>query len=185
MDVIKAILARQSIGKVKPDPIPRSTIEQLLTAAVQAPNHYDARPWRFVVLTGNGLLQLGEVMARIMQDRYPQLDSAALDKEKAKPLRAPLIIAVGVDRPADPRVVEVENICAAAAACQNILLAALDFGLVGYWRTGDAAREPDVKTFLGLAPEQDLIAFLYLGYPVSLPALRERTGFEDRTIWMG
>ena len=39
MEILDAILTRHSIAKVKPDPIPKETIERLLQAAVQAPNH--------------------------------------------------------------------------------------------------------------------------------------------------
>ena len=52
MEVYKAIHTRQSIGQVKPDPVSRDLIEKILSAAVQAPNHYKVRPWRFVVMTG-------------------------------------------------------------------------------------------------------------------------------------
>jgi nitroreductase len=52
VELFEAIYQRQSIGKVKADPVPRELIEQLLSAAVQAPNHHKVRPWRFVVLQG-------------------------------------------------------------------------------------------------------------------------------------
>lgn len=184
MNVIEAIRGRRSVGKMKPDPVPRDVIEQLLDAAVQAPNHFDVRPWRFVVLTGDGRRKLGDVMADVFRRSYPDAEATALEKERLKPLRAPLVIAVGVDRPADSRILEIENVCAAAAACENILLAAGEFGLGGHWRTGTAAREPAIKEFLGLSSDQHLIAFLYLGYPEVLPEARQRHSFEDRTVWI-
>jgi nitroreductase len=184
MNTIEAIYARRSLGKVKSEPVPRNVIERLLGAAVQAPNHYNVRPWRFVVLTGAGLSRLGDVMADVLQRRFPDLEESALQKERSKPLRAPLIIAVGADEPKEPRVKDVENICAAAAAAENILLAAQDLGLAGYWRTGDAALDEDVKGFLGLNQAQHLIGFLYLGYPAGEPDPQERPGFEDRTTWI-
>ena len=184
MNTIEAIYARQSVGKVREDAIPRAEIQRLLGAAVQAPNHHKIRPWRFVVITGKARNRLGEVMAQSLRRQFPQVTEDGLEKQRAKPLRAPLIIAVGVDRASEPNIIEVENVCAAAAACENLLLAATDMGLAGYWRSGDAARDPDVKRLLGLAPEQELIAFLYLGYPEEIPARRDRPGFEDRTTWL-
>ena len=184
MDALQAIQTRHSVGKVKPDAIPRDVIEKLLNAAVQAPNHYHVRPWRFVVLTGNGRNQFGEVMAQSMKARFPQLTDDALDKERAKPLRSPVLIAVGVDKPSESKVLEIENICAAAAACENILLAAHALGLAAQWRTGDAARDPMVKKFLGFAEDQHIISFLYVGYPDVAPDAAPRPGFEDRTVWM-
>jgi nitroreductase len=184
MKVIEAIYARQSVGNVRQDPIPRAEIEKLLGAAAQAPNHYKVRPWRFIVIEGEARKLLGEVLAQAFLRKSPQVGQDGLDKERAKPFRAPLIIAVGVDRPAEPRVQEIENVCAAAAACQNILLAAVELGIAGYWRTGDAVRDPEVKAHLGLAPEQELIAFLYLGYPALPAERRQRPGFDDRTTWL-
>jgi nitroreductase len=183
MDALQAIHSRQSVAAVKPDPVPPELIEKLLSAAVQAPNHYKVRPWRFVVLTGKGREGLGKAMAESFSKRFPDLPPAALDKERAKPLRAPLLIAVGVDKPAESKVLEIENICAAAAACQNLLLAAQALGLAVKWRTGDAARDPLVKQFLGFEADQPLIAFLYIGYAENEPDPVVRPGFEDRTVW--
>lgn len=184
MEVIEAIFSRQSITNLRPDPVPRELVERLLAAAVQAPNHYRVRPWRFVVLQGQARERLGDVFAEILRDAHPDVPEAALEKEKAKALRSPLLIAVGVDAPADARVVEVENICAAAAAVENVLLAAPALGLACKWRTGDAARDPRVKAFLGFEPDQHLISFLYIGFPEGEPAPVERPNFEDRTTWM-
>ncbi len=184
MDVIEAIRTRKSSGVLKPDPIPQDVIQRLLEAAVQAPNHYKVRPWRFIVIMGDGRNRLGDLLAESLRRRFPDLEGAALDRERAKPLRAPVLIAVGVDPPAEGRVLEIENICAAAAACENMLLAAVGLGLEGHWRTGDAARDPAVKQFLGFGVEQTIIAFLYLGHPEVVAAPPDRPGFEDRTRWM-
>lgn len=188
MNTLDAITMRQSIGKVKPDPVPREMIEKLLSAAAQAPNHYKVRPWRFVVLIESARDRLGEVMAGSFIEKFPDLppdsQSKALEKERSKPLRSPVLIAVGVDKPAESKVIEIENVCAAAAACQNLLLAAHDLGLAAKWRTGDTAQDPKVKQFLGFEPDQHLIAFLYIGYPEQEFDPVVRPSFDDRTTWM-
>jgi nitroreductase len=184
MELFDAIHTRQSVGKVKPDAVPRELIEQMLSAAAQAPNHYKVRPWRFVVLTGAGRERLGEVMAQSARERNLEARDEALTAERAKPLRAPVLIAVGVDKPGEPKVSEIENICAAAAATQNILLAARAVGLATQWRTGPAALDPEVKAYLGFAPEQHLIGFIYVGYPFNEPGQVERPGYADRTVWL-
>ncbi|HXF86515.1 MAG TPA: nitroreductase [Anaerolineales bacterium] len=184
MEVLEAIHTRRTLGKVKADPVPREIIEKLLSAAVQAPNHYKVRPWRFVVLTGEGRKKLGEVFAASQRDRMPDLPPEALDKTRAIPLQAPVVIAVGVDKPTEPKVLEIENICAAAAACQNILLAAHALGLGAKWRTGEWAHDPKVKEFLGFEPDQHILAFLYIGYPEFTPDAQPRPSFEDRTVWI-
>jgi nitroreductase len=184
MDALEAILTRHSISKVKSDQVPRKVIEELLHVAVQAPNHYQVRPWRFVVLMGKSRQSLGEVMAQSLKQQHPDLLDAALEKERAKPLRAPVLIAVGVDKSIDPRVLETENICSVAAAVENLLLAAHAEGLGAMWRTGPAARDPQVKKFLGFEPDQELLSFVYIGYPDMEPLEMERPSFEDRTVWM-
>jgi nitroreductase len=184
MDAIEDIFTRHSVPKVRPDPIPRALIEQLLSAAVQAPNHFRVRPWRLIVLTGDARGRLGDVMAQSLKQHNPEAHEVELNAERARPLRAPVLIAIAVEKPAEPKVIEIENICACAAAAENILLTANALGLGAMWRTGPAARNPDVKAFLGLEADQHIIAFIYVGIPEQLPELRERPSFEDRTTWM-
>ena len=184
MDVFEAIYNRHSQKKVKQDAVPREMIEKLLDAAVQAPNHYKVRPWRFVVLTGEARGRLGDVMAASQMDRHPEFPQEAFDKARATPLQAPVVIAVGVDKPSDPKVLEIENVCAAATACQNLLLAAHAMGLGAKWRTGEWAHDLKVKEFLGFEADQHIIAFIYVGYPEFIPEPASRPSFEDRTVWM-
>jgi nitroreductase len=184
MDVLEAIHNRHSIKKVKQDAVPRELIEKLLDAAVQAPNHYKVRPWRFVVLTGEARHRLADVMFASLAARHPELPQEAFNKAHATPFQAPVVIAVGVDKPSEPKVLEIENICAVAAATQNLLLSAHAFGLGAKWRTGDWARDPSVKAFLGFEADQNIIGFIYVGYPEFVEEYPPRPSFEDRTIWM-
>lgn len=184
MELFDAIHGRVTVSKVKPDLLPRDVIEKLLSAGAQAPNHHKVRPWRFVVLTGAGRKKLGDVMAASFLERNPATPPEGLDKTRALPLRAPVVIAVGVDKPAETKIVEIENVSAASAACQNILLAAHALGLGAIWRTGEWARDAKVKQFFGFDSDQHIIGFLYIGYPDVLPEPYTRQGFEDRVTWM-
>jgi nitroreductase len=184
MNTIEAIHTRMSIGRMKMQPVEREKIEGLLDAGAQAPNHHKVRPWRFVVISGSARERLGDVMAENFHRRFPDVKPEAMQKERAKPVRSPVIIAVGVDAPSEPRVHEIENICAAAAACENILLAAHALGLAGHWRTGEASRDPEIKRFLGFSEGQHVIAFLYIGYAEVETKPAARPGYQDRTTWM-
>lgn len=185
MDVFEAIYQRHSVSRVKADPVPQELIERLLAAAVQAPNHHKVRPWRFIVLQGAARERLGDVMAQSLLARKPEAAHDDLQKERQKPLRAPTIIAVAVDKPAIPKVSEIENLSAAAAAVQNLLLAAHALGLGAMWRTGPAATDEYVKAFLGLAADQHLVGLVYVGYPEAPTLPPQRPSFEDRTTWLG
>jgi nitroreductase len=184
MDVFEAIHNRHSQGHVRPDPVPRELIERLLEAAVQAPNHYKVYPWRFVVLTGEGRNKLGDAMAASQHERHPEFPPEAFEKCRTLPLRAPVLIAVGVDKPADARVLEIENVAATAAAIQNLLLAAHALGLGAKWRTGEWARDARIKEFLGFEPDQHILGFIYLGYPEAILQPPSRLSFEERTHWI-
>ncbi|MBI2975879.1 MAG: nitroreductase [Chloroflexi bacterium] len=184
MELCDAIHTRLSIGKVKPDPVPRELIEKMLSAAVQAPNHHKVRPWRFVVLTGQARERLGDVFAASFRKRHPEAMEEAVTAARGKALRSPVLIVVGVDKPVTEKVVELENVCAAAAAAQNLLLAAHGLGLAAKWNTGDNATDDLIKAFFGLAPDQHLLGFIHIGYPMVRPQAVERPSFEDRTVWM-
>ncbi len=185
MDINAVIKSRHSLGKVKPDALPREIIEKLLSAAVQAPNHFRIRPWRFVVLTGKGRERFGDCLATAFKTKFPDAPPDALEKERQKAFRSPLVIVVAVDQPTEAKINEIENVSAVAAATQNILLAATALGLGAIWRTGETARDPEIKKFFGFVPEQHLLGFLYIGYPDNPPAeYPERPSYEDRTIWM-
>lgn len=184
MDLFEAIHGRMTVSKVKPDALPRELVEKLLSAGAQAPNHYKVRPWRFVVLTGDGRKKLGDVIAASFADRNPDVPAEALEKPRGLPLRAPVVIAVGADKAAESKIIEVENISAASAACMNILLAAHALELGAIWRTGEWARDAKVKEFLGFSPDQHIVGFIYVGYPEVKPEPYTRAGFEDRVTWM-
>jgi nitroreductase len=123
-------------------------------------------------------------MAASQSARQPDLPPETFDKTRALPLRAPAVIAVGVDKPTDAKIPEVENISAVSAACQNILLAAHALGLGAIWRTGEWVNDVKVKEFLSFAPDQHIMGFLYVGYPEAIGEFPSRPSVEDRTVWI-
>ncbi len=172
METYEAITTRRSVPKPDPTRRPdRKTIQKLLDAAVRAPTHHLTQPWRFVVLAGDALRELGRAWAE--GERRCGKDPA---KVIDKPLRAPVIITV-IERPKThlDRVVEIEEHHATGAAIQNILLAAHDCGLGAMLRTGACALTPEVHEYLGLTEDELIAAFIYIGYPREGDGLRKRT----------
>lgn len=185
MDVIRS---RRSIGKVRPDLPPRAVIETILEAGTWAPCHHVTEPWRFHVVAGTAREALGEVMARSKVDRMLRQGKpieGEFERAKAKALRAPVIIAVSVVPDPGPKVVEIEEVEAGAAAVQNMLLAAHALGLATMWRTGDPAYDPAVKEFLALPVGAHIIGFVYLGYPATTPQRARHTPHQTVTTWTG
>jgi nitroreductase len=189
MHVFDFIKRRRSIGKMTDERPTREQIELLLEAATHAPNHHHTQPWKFMVLAGHVREELGTVMALSLAKRLEESSSekaqASLKKERNKPLRSPVVIVVVAEPPKQPKVLEIENIEAVAAAVQNMLLVAEEMGLACMWRTGDAAYDPHVKQWLGLESGEHIVAFLYVGYP-AIPRLeRVPIEFKEKTTWSG
>lgn len=184
-DLIDAIRSRRSIGKCS-DVVPdRALIEQILEAATWAPNHKQTEPWRFVVLAGDAREGLGDAMGRAAAATAPDPDSARAAYEKAvkKPLRAPYVIAAyAVPNPAVPRV---EEIAATAAAVQNMLLAAHALGLAAMWRTGAPVFSDEVRRFLGMPDEAEMLGTIYVGYPNMAAPVRQRRSLDEVVEWRG
>jgi nitroreductase len=189
MSVFEIIERRRSIGKVTNQSPTREQIEHILHAATHAPNHRKVEPWRFFVLAGQARQELGEILGSSLRARLEDTTSekaqAILAKERSKPLRAPVLIVVAALHATQPNVLDIENIEAAAAATENMLLTIEEMGLAAQWRTGDAAYDPHVKQWLGLAQEDTIVAFLYTGYPAMSTDERHPIPINEKTTWLG
>ncbi len=151
-------------------------------------NHRLTEPWRFFVVAGQARNALGDAMVASQAASLAELDEAAqaaIAKARAKPLRAPVIIAVAVEPFIGPKVIEIEEVEAGAAAIQNMLLAAPALGLAAMWRTGEASYDPYVKAFFGLAPTSHILGFVYVGYPDMTALEARRRPAAEVTRWMG
>lgn len=189
MQVFDLIKRRRSIGKMTAERPTREQIEVLLEAATHAPNHHNAQPWKFIVLAGSAREELGTVMAMSLANRLEETRSenaqARLNKERNKPLRSPILIVVVSEAPRQPNITELDNIEAASAAVQNMLLTAEEMGLACMWRTGDTAIDPHVKEWLDLDPGDQIVAFLYVGYAAIPRIERVPIPFKQKTTWSG
>jgi nitroreductase len=147
------------------DPAPDdAALERILAAGSCAPDHGRLRAWRFIVVRGAARERLGEVFAEALSKRQPDAPQAAVEQERQRPLRAPLVIALAARiEPQHPKIPEIEQILSAGAAAQNVLLAAHAQGFGAKWLTGAAAYDDHVKAALGLEPGDRLIGFLHIG----------------------
>src|ERR1700722_5084612 len=165
MDALQALLTRRSPAQLQ-DPAPAGAALQ----SMRAPDHGKLRPWRFLVLRGDARARLGALMADALQRRDPTATPPLLEKERGKPLRAPLIVVVAAEIVEGHKIPAVEQLLAAGAAAQNLQLAAHALGFGAVWRTGAPASDPVVKQALGFKPSDAIIGFMYLGTPAAAPA---------------
>lgn len=165
MDAIEAVLGRASPPRLTTPGPSLGQLELLLKSGSRAPDHARLQPFRFLIVEGEARDRLGELMAASLARREPEAGEAQLAAERAKPLRAPLIIVVAAQVQASPKAPDIEQVVAAGAAAQNMLIVAHALGLGGFWRTGGAAYDADVKAALGLFPSDAIVGFLYFGTP--------------------
>lgn len=166
MDTLDAIASRHSVpAPFLTDPAPDiASIRRIIAAGSAAPDHGLLRPWRFVVIRGEARHRLGEVFADALVRRIPDADAAAREQERARPTRAPLLIAVLIAAdPEHPKIPLVEQILSGGAAAQNMLLAAHALGYGAKWVTGSNAYDEHVKRALGGRPHDVIAGFLYIG----------------------
>lgn len=173
MQALDALLNRVSVPRLQ-DPAPSAEQREILfQAALRAPDHGQLRPWRFLTVEGDRRERLGEVLAEAVVLKGGEINQAAVDKARAAPLRAPLVVVVVARLQEHPKVPRHEQLQAAACAAHGILLAAYAQGIGAVWRTGELGYTEHVAKALGLAEGEELIAFLYLGTPVKAARVPE------------
>lgn len=188
MEVFKAIKTRRSINKVKQTKISNSIINKILESGTWAPNHHLTQPWKFFVITNKSRDKLGKIMVNTLKDNLKEPINKTelelkIEKEKNKPLRAPVIIIVTVIPKKNDKIKEVEEICAGAAAAQNMLLTAHELGIGAILRTGISAYDKNIKKFLGIENSDHIIGFIYLGYPNMKNPKGIRINYKEKTEW--
>lgn len=182
VDLFGAIESRASALKLM-DPGPtRAHLEQIMRAGMRAPDHGRLRPWRFVVLEGAARDKLGNEMARLSLAKFPQSTPEQLEGERRKALRAPTII-VAAARITQGKIPEVEQIGAVAAGVENMVLTAQALGYGVMWKTGAPAYDAQTKAMLGLAEQDHIVAFLYLG-TTALAGTATPVSLDGAVSWM-
>ncbi|HWK39702.1 MAG TPA: nitroreductase [Hyphomicrobium sp.] len=180
--VISFLSARRS---VKPDrlaaPAPSpEELETIFTIASRVPDHKKLAPWRFIVIEGEARAKLGEVIAEACIAAEKEAPShVRLETERGRLQRAPMVIAV-VSRITQHRSApEWEQVLSAGAACFNLCLAANALGYGTSWITEWIAYNKAVGAALGLAENERVAGFIYIGTPTEASSERERPALAD------
>ncbi|MFN7055230.1 nitroreductase [Hyphomonas sp.] len=159
---------KQFLGAPGPSP---DALDELLSIAARVPDHRKLTPWRFIVFEGAARAQAGEAFAAILKARGREAEAA----DAAGLLtRAPVVVAVVSSPRETGRTPAWEQELSAGAVCYNLLLAANACGWGGVWLTEWIAYDPDVADALGLATDERIAGFIYLGTAMASPQERIR-----------
>ncbi len=166
--------------------IPDPQITQLLELANWAPSHGLTEPWRFIVYSGEAVRQFCRQHAEQYKETTPpdQFNSAKYDKQAHNGDLASHLILVYMKRGSNANIPALEEICATAAAADNILLGAEALDIAVLWSTGGTVLQPVMKEYLGLGPEDVILGLLYLGYTNDPQRPGKRTPITEKTKWI-
>jgi nitroreductase len=180
MQAIEALLTRRS-ARALTEPAPDApALELIFSAAARAPDHGRLRPWRFVTVRAAARERFGALLADQLRRSHPQTAEEALQRERLKAFRAPLIVVVAAHCDPKVKIPVIEQTLSAGAAAHAMMLAAFALGFNAMWKTGAAAYDATVKQALGLEPEDAIVGFLYLGTESGERAAPSRTEWRDR-----
>jgi len=150
---------RVSTRAFSSEPVPTATIESVLDAARWAPSYGNRQPTRLVVVRDP------EVLEQV---------HGTLTRGNAYARAAPLLIAV-CGAPEWGQQVDGRDyyLMDAGLAMENLLLQAVELGLVGHPLGG--FDEAGIRAALSIPLSVRVLALVALGYPGSIDALDERT----------
>jgi len=116
---------------------------------------------------GEARERLGELFREQAQRAHPGLGAEALERERLKALRAPVIVVVAAKCNPEVKIPVIEQVLAVGTAAYAIMLAASALGFSAMWKTGAPAYDAIVKEALGFGANDAIVGFLYLGTETS------------------
>jgi nitroreductase len=159
------LLSRASCAALKAPAPGLVALDHILQAGLRVPDHGNLKPLEFIVAQGSGLDRLGSMLADTAASE--QLDAAAIQKAREMPGRAPMIILVVAKVQEHPKVPVFEQHLTAGCAVMAMQMAAQAQGFGGIWRSGPLMYARKLHDLLGLAEQDQLVGFLYLGTPAT------------------
>lgn len=197
MDLHHFLRTRRSIRRFKPDPVPDSVIQNILTTATFAPSAHNRQPWRFVVLTNSLIKQnLADAMAidferDLTRDGLPpEKIHSQIKRSKDRITSAPVAILLCLDisemdiYPDEKRqqAEQTMTIQSVATAGLQLLLAAHAEGLGGVWACWPLFAQTTIQNALNLPDTWEPQAMYFIGYPIEVPEARERKSLNNVVI---
>jgi len=178
-----ALLAHRRSTKVAHfiEPGPSSAdIDALIQVAARVPDHGKLGPWRFVVIEGEGRARAGAAIEPIVASDFPD-DAQRRDMARNFFMRAPACVMVVSTAAPHPKIPEWEQTLSSGAVCFGLLVAAHAMGYAGAWITEWPTYDARARAALGLAEQERIAGFVYLGSAREPATERVRADFAART----
>ncbi len=197
MDLHHFLRTRRSIRRFKPDPVPDSVIQNILTTATFAPSAHNRQPWRFAVLTD---VSVKEKLANAMAVDFerdltrdglpPEKIQTQIKRSKDRITSAPVAILLCLDtsemdiypdekRQQAERMMAVQSV---AAAGLQLLLAVHAEGLGGVWACWPLFAQEAILHTLNLPETWEPQAMFFIGYADELPKNKQMKDMQSLVI---
>ncbi len=166
------------------DKVPDEQVIQLLELADWAPTHGYTEPWRFVVY--NEPTKFCQAHAE-MYRQYTPADSfieASYNNFYTQGDKVSHVIIAIMQRGDLPKIPAFEEAAATAAAIQNILSGATALNIASFWSTGGMILKPQMKSFLNLRDEDEVMGVVYLGYADEHPKGTRKIPLSEKIKWV-
>ncbi|QHM71192.1 NAD(P)H nitroreductase [Mixta intestinalis] len=163
MEALHLLVNRRSASRLT-EPAPAGeALENILRAAMRAPDHGTLQPWRFHIIEKEGLERFSQLLEQAARDG--DQDEKAIEKAKQAPFRAPMIITVVAHCEDHPKVPRWEQLLSAGCAVMAMQMAAMAQGFNGIWRSGAWTDNDAVRKAFHCREQDAIVGFLYLGTP--------------------
>ena len=147
---------------------------RLLRSASRVPDHGKRVPFRFLRIEGDARTALSRRIVERSRELHPDIGEAALEKDRMRFQRAPLIVAVIAAQGDDAKIPAPERFSTAACACFALLQAAQALGYGAQWLTGWPAYDRGILRTLGVGEDECVAGFIHIGTPQAEAPERER-----------
>lgn len=143
-------------------PIAQHIIDDVLNAAVLAPNHKRTKPWRFKIFRGEEKNALGKELQQIYKDTTPdfQFLQKKYDDILFKATKADTIITIVVEF--SGLVPDWEEIAATSMAVQNMYLTCTVNRIGCYWSSPKLVNQ--LQNSLKIESNQQCLGLFYMGH---------------------
>ena len=184
----KIIKERRSHRIYQDRDVERDKLEKILELAMWAPSAMNRQQWFFVVVGGERLQKLRDILSKAYEKILPRLERFYADNPKVISFtkrffqtlgNAPVVIFAYYIPTGD----DYSDVQSVSAAIQNMLLAAHALGLGTCWMTGPVHVEDEINQALGVR-DKKLVAVVTVGYPAKKPPVPPRRDVEKKIVWM-
>ena len=193
MNIIDAIKSRRSIRKFLPKNIEKDIIEKIIDAGILAPSAKNRQPWKFVVVANDSKDDMINTIKTGIED-YKKVDGAFREylpfyEQTLKIMaEAPVTIFVlntenqfVLNQTDSEKFHEMTNIQSIGAAIENMILAALEYGVGSLWICDIYCTYNEIAAWL--KTDNQIIAAISFGYPDENPSARPRKQKNEVIEW--